>query len=191
MLEAVSKAAARGEIKSLVAVLNGTCNFVLDACARGATLANAVAEAQRCGFAEADSSEDLSGRDAARKLHILASHAFGAELDAVSVQSLDESVAQAARDSAPTGSRLRQIAFAVRVAGRISAAIRFESVATGSPFAALEREWNALTLTRMNGEVLSVCGRGAGRWPTTESVIGDVYDALRARTSRDAPLRSA
>jgi homoserine dehydrogenase len=191
MLEAVSKAAARGEIKSLVAVLNGTCNFVLDACTRGATLAHAVADAQRCGFAEADPSEDLSGRDAARKLQILASHAFGAEVALETVQSLDESVAQAARDSAPTGSRLRQIAFAARDVGRTSAGIRFEPVPAGSPFAALEREWNAITLTLMNGDVLTACGRGAGRWPTTESVMGDVYDALRAQSSRDAPFSSA
>jgi homoserine dehydrogenase len=183
MLEAVRKAAARGEIKSLVAVLNGTCNFVLDACARGATLAAAVAEAQRSGFAEADPSEDLSGRDAARKLRILASHAFGAEVALATVQSLDESVAQAARNSAPTGSRLRQIAFAARDVGSATAGIKFEPVPAGSPFAALEREWNAITLTLMNGDVLTACGRGAGRWPTTESVMGDVYDTLRAQTS--------
>ncbi len=145
MLEVVRKAAARGEIKSLVAVLNGTCNFVLDACARGETLATAVADAQRSGFAEADPSEDLSGRDAARKLQILASHAFGAEVAPAPVHSLDESVAQAARESAKTGGRLRQLAFAVRGAGSISAGIQFERVPAGSPFAALEREWNAIT----------------------------------------------
>ena len=186
MLEAVSNAAARGEIKSIVAVLNGTCNFILDACARGATLANAVADAQRCGFAEADPSEDLSGRDAARKLQILVSHAFGAEVALETVQSVDESVAHAARESAQTGGRLRQIAFAARDAGHISAGIRFESVTGGSPFAALEREWNAITLTLMSGDVLTAYGRGAGSWPTSESVIGDVYDALRARASREA-----
>lgn len=185
MLEAVRKAAARGEIKSLVAVLNGTCNVVLDACARGETLANAVADAQRSGFAEADPSEDLSGRDAVRKLQILSRHAFGAEVAPATVQSLDESVAQAARDSVPTDTRLRQIAFAARDAGRISAGIQFELVPAGSPFAALEREWNAITLTLMNGDVLSAWGRGAGRWPTTESVMGDVYDALRSRACRD------
>lgn len=191
MLEAVSKAGTLGEIKSIVAVLNGTCNFVLDACARGTTLASAVADAQRSGFAEADPNEDLSGRDAARKLQILASHAFGAEVAPTTVQCLDESVAQVARDSPPSGGRLRQLAFAARDVGRMSAGIQFERVPAGSLCAALEGEWNAITLTLMNGDVLTARGRGAGRWPTTESVMGDVYDALRAKAARDASFSSA
>src|SRR5882672_3664475 len=100
MLELLSGAGERGEIESIAAVLNGTCNFVLDRCAQGDALEDAVAEAQRCGFAEADPSDDLSGRDAERKLRILARRGFGVTLDAVPLQALSENVAQQAHDAA-------------------------------------------------------------------------------------------
>ena len=59
MLEAVTN--ARGKIEILAAVLNGTCNFLLDRCASGDSFASAIREAQRLGFAETDPTEDLSG----------------------------------------------------------------------------------------------------------------------------------
>ncbi len=59
------------------AVINGTCNFVLDELARGAPFADAVALAQRNGFAEADPRADLSGTDAAQKLSLIARYVFG------------------------------------------------------------------------------------------------------------------
>ena len=91
MLEVVSRAGDRGEIESIAAVLNGTCNFVLDRCAEKLTrLKIAVAEAQSRGFAEADPSDDLSGWDAERKLRILARQGFGVTLDTVHLQALTD-----------------------------------------------------------------------------------------------------
>jgi homoserine dehydrogenase len=80
---------------------------VLDRCADGDTLKIAVAEAQRRGFAEADPSDDLSGRDAERKLRILAWQGFGATLDTVPHQALTDNVTQQAQDVARTGMKLR------------------------------------------------------------------------------------
>jgi homoserine dehydrogenase len=175
-----------GEIQALHAVLNGTCNFVLDACAAGATLPEAIAEAQRLGFAEADPSEDLSGRDAARKLRILAHHAFGVELTDVSVQVLDESAAaaEAAHAAADAGQRLPQVARAMWQDGHLTASVTFERVTPDSPFFHLTGEWNALSLTLANDDVITVCGRGAGRWPTTEAVMADAFEILRSRGPR-------
>lgn len=173
-----------GEIRALQAVLNGTCNFVLDACAAGATLPEAIAEAQRLGFAEADPSEDLSGRDAARKLRILAQHAFGVELTDVSVQVLDESAAEVARAAADAGQRLPQVARAMWQDGRLTASVTRERVTPDSPFFHLTGEWNALSLTLANDDVITVCGRGAGRWPTTEAVMADAFEILRSRGPR-------
>jgi len=178
-----------GKILSIAAVLNGTCNFVLDACARGATLTEAIAEAQRLGFAESDPTEDLSGRDAARKLRILARTAFGVEIPLV-LPGLDESVAASGRAAALTGERLRQVARVERHNGRVIASVTFERVAAGSPFFDLEGEWNALRLTLATGEITIVRGRGAGRWPTSEAVIADAFDIVRgARASAPATDR--
>jgi homoserine dehydrogenase len=72
LLETVDQFCLPGEIESIEAVLNGTCNFLLETCASGTSLSDALAQAERFGFAEADPADDLSGRDAARKLAILA-----------------------------------------------------------------------------------------------------------------------
>jgi homoserine dehydrogenase len=181
MFEMVSDAIERGGIESIAAVLNGTCNFVLDRCAKGDALDDAVAQAKRCGFAEADPSDDLSGRDAARKLGILARQGFGVALDTVPLQALTETVAQQAHDAARAGTKLRQIARVSRRDGHIAAAVEFERVEAGSLFGALSGEWNGLEIKYTNGEMIALRGRGAGRWPTTEAVMADLFDAARAR----------
>jgi len=68
MLEAVRRA---GALHALDGVLNGTCNFVLSRLGDGASLEEALADAVAAGFAEADSTRDLDGRDAAEKLRLL------------------------------------------------------------------------------------------------------------------------
>jgi homoserine dehydrogenase len=181
MLEAVSGARERGEIESIAAVLNGTCNFVLDRCAEGDVLEDAVAEARRCGFAEADPSDDLSGRDAERKLRILAGQAFGVTLGTVPLQALTENVAQEAHEAARAGTKLRQIARISRRDGHIVAAVEFEPVESGSWFGLLSGEWNGLEVRDTKGEIVAVRGRGAGRWPTTEAVMADVFEVVRTR----------
>jgi homoserine dehydrogenase len=176
MLEAVDRARQRGDITSLVAVLNGTCNFLLDACGSGDSLASAIREAQRLGFAEADPTVDLSGRDAARKIEILARHAFGVELSATEIQAFDESTAAAARAAIAEGCRLRQLARATARDGEIGLSVSFELAGPDSPFYFLSGESNALSLTESDGRTQHVRGRGAGRWPTTEAVIADVHE---------------
>jgi homoserine dehydrogenase len=181
MLERVNGVRARGEIESITAVLNGTCNFVLDRCAEGKALEDAVAEAQRCGFAEADPSDDLSGRDAGRKLKILAWQGFGAALETVSLQALTENVARRAKEVARAGMKLRQIARVSRKSGGVSAAVEFEPVQCESLFGKLSGEWNGLQVNYANGESVALRGRGAGRWPTTESIMADALDIVRIR----------
>ncbi len=181
MLERVSGANERGEMESIAAVLNGTCNFVLDRCAEGAGLENAVAEARRCGFAEADPSDDLSGRDAERKLKILAWQGFDAALDKVALQSLTEHVAQQAWDAARAGTKLRQVARISRKESRITAAVEFERVDPRSLFGALAGEWNGMEVRYTSGKMVVVRGRGAGRWPTAEAAMADIFDVIRAR----------
>jgi homoserine dehydrogenase len=176
MLEAVERARQGADITSLMAVLNGTCNFLLDACAVGDSLAGAIKEAQRLGFAEDDPTEDFSGRDAARKIAILARHAFGVEASTTDIQAFDDSVAEAARAAVAQGRRLRQLARATMSNGDVALSVSFELVGQDSPFYFLSGESNALSLTNSDGRTQYVCGRGAGRWPTTEAVIADVHE---------------
>jgi homoserine dehydrogenase len=181
MIEAVQRVARTSPIASIAAVLNGTCNFVLDQCGEGASLAQAVTEAQERGFAEADPSDDLSGRDASRKLEILARHAFDQVLLGICAQPLTESVRKQAREARASGMRLRQIARATRRGKPVVANIRLETVPADSVFGSLKGEWNALEVTTLEGPTTSIAGRGAGRWPTSESVMADVWDVRRRR----------
>jgi homoserine dehydrogenase len=181
MIETVDRAAAIGAVSAITAVLNGTCNFVLDACADGATLAAAIADAKREGFAEDDATEDLSGRDAEHKLRILCRHAFRAEPETMDVCRLDETVALSAQEAVLAGKRLRQIARVSRQVGGIHAQVRFEVVAPDSYFGRVNREWNALEVFDTSGKTHQVTGRGAGRWSTTEAVMADLFDIHRQR----------
>lgn len=179
MIETVDRIAAERPIARATAVLNGTCNFVLDACAKGETLATAILDAQREGFAEADAAADLGGRDAERKLRILCRHAFRTEPLQIDVQVLDDVVARRAREVASSGRKLRQIALATREEGYVSASVRYEVVEANSLFGRLSQEWNALEIRSVDGRTHTVTGRGAGRWPTTEAVLSDLFDLHR------------
>ncbi len=189
MIETTDRVRSQDRISSLKAVLNGTCNFVLDRCAQGASLEEAIAEAKARGFAEQDPSDDLNGRDAQRKLRVLCRHAFDAEPDFVEAELLDGAIAARARLAAGRGLKLRQIARAFFQNARLIASINFEVVACESAFGQLEREWNGLEIRRQTS--VFVQGRGAGRWPTAEAVMADLFDAHRERVENHCALSFA
>jgi homoserine dehydrogenase len=180
MIETVRRLASNGEITSITAILSGTCNFVLEQCARGISLHVAVREAQERGYAEADASEDLSGRDAARKLRILARYAFGREVDLLSVTGLEEDRLNQLLSDVSSTRPLRLMATAVKLhSGRIDASVRLERINEFHPLVSVAGEWNACVIELANGEATIVTGRGAGRWPTTEAVIADLFELRR------------
>ena len=179
MIEAVRAAAKRGPLIALSGVLNGTCNFVLERCAHGAAWMDALAEAQSLGFAEADPSEDVSGRDAERKLRILAEVAFGERLLSVKTDPLTNDVATFASEAWRRGLSLRQVSRVRRSRDGWIGQVSFESMAREHPLTIATGEWNALLLTQKDGRSVRVVGRGAGRWPTTEAVMADLLEAHR------------
>lgn len=167
MIETVRAARAHAPIVALEAVLNGTVNFLLNRLAQGAAFGAAVAEAQALGLAEADPSADLSGRDAAAKLAILAAEAFGPHgPKAGAVQPLTAAFT-------PGGS-VRQLA---RAAPDV-ASVRLAEVGHDPLFADLPGETNALRVTCADGRTFTCTGPGAGREPTTDSVLGDLLALL-------------
>lgn len=176
MLEVLRREVLRGEINSIAGVLNGTCNYVLDRCVEGLLLSEAVRAAQECGFAEADPAEDLSGRDAARKLRILARQAFGQDLNALEVEPLNTSTLLRRETVLRANETLRLIARAWKIGNKVFGQVQLEAVAADDAFAQTRGEWNRLLITRTNGESVCVSGRGAGRWPTTEAVIAALLE---------------
>jgi homoserine dehydrogenase len=182
MIEAVQRCSTAGSIASLVAILNGTCNFILDQCGDGVALTDALAEARRLGFAESDVSADLGGEDAARKITILCRQAFGDDGRLGQVQPLDEAIADRASKVAAAGLRLRQVARAAPCGDEVHASVKFELVPKESPLGRLRAEWNALQILMKDGSLHTVTGRGAGRWPTTEAILADLFDLYRQRS---------
>ena len=171
LIETVRRARDHGAVVRIEAVLNGTCNFILNRLAEGQAFGEALAAAGAAGFAEADPSADLSGLDAAAKLSILGHEARAGRtaVQGVARETLGPDVAL------PAG-RVRQLARLDVRTGEVSVTLR---TVDGDPlFADLEDEWNALRVTTDDGRVFTARGRGAGRTPTAESVWADLTDLV-------------
>jgi homoserine dehydrogenase len=182
VVETVRAARAEGEVLAVEGVLNGTVNFLIDRLGRGVPFPAALEEARRAGFAEEDPSADLDGRDAAAKLRILAFEAFGQAPQETQVARQTFHLGLA---SSPQGWRsLRQVSRCRRTAHGLAAEVVYEPVDTASPFAGLKGERNALKVLMADGSVRACQGRGAGRWPTAESVLADLGDLHRAAIIR-------
>jgi homoserine dehydrogenase len=182
VVETVRRAGAEGDVAAVEGVLNGTVNFLLDRLGRGMAFDAALEEARRAGFAEEDPSSDLDGRDAAAKLRILAAEAFGEaprEID-VARQSFHLGLATSPEE----WRSLRQVSRCRRAGGRLAAEVVFEQVDAASPFFGLRGERNALSVALADGSTRTCQGRGAGRWPTAESVLADLGDLRRAAIIR-------
>ena len=167
MIETVRAARAHAPIVAIEAVLNGTVNFLLNRLAVGVTFSEAVAEAQALGLAEADPAGDLSGRDAAAKLAILAAEAFGP-------RGPRPGMVQPLTAAFSSGGFVRQLARAAPDA----ASVRLVEVGHDPLFADLPGAGNALRVTCADRRVFTCTGQGAGREPTTDSVMGDLLATL-------------
>ena len=175
MIETLRRARDAGPVAGFEAVLNGTVNFMLDRLSQGDGFDAALDAAKRAGFAEEDSSSDLEGLDAAAKVRLLAFEAFGAapEADAIARDVLGP-------DFVPAGP-VRQISVCRRDGEALSARVGLDADPSDALFLDLNGERNALKVYGEDGRVWRCRGRGAGRWPTTESVLADVGDILRLR----------
>ncbi len=175
------------EVDSLWGIVNATCNFVMTRLEQGdLSLAEAIAEAQKLGFAEAQPDADLDGHDAAAKLSILAYRAFGAWVrpDGFLVRGIRE-IDPADCDLAESmGCRIRQIARAVRINGALDMAVEPLLLPTWHLLASVEEEYNAVYLRCVSSGDLSLFGKGAGALPTATAVLGDLIDLAQDNSVR-------
>jgi homoserine dehydrogenase len=174
--ETVSRARRFGPLHSIAGVLNGTTNFILDQLADGSDFASAISAAQTNGYAERDPQLDLDGTDAAQKLILLARAAFDVDLPLSSVkkqgiQNLDR--------TQNNGHVTRLVAVCQREAHGFTATVSPVELPFDHPLAAVNGIENRLLIQAQSGKSWDVCGNGAGRWPTTEAVLGDLFDLWR------------
>lgn len=176
-------------------ILNGTSNLVLTRMEDGESLGNAVAEAQRAGFAELDPSSDIDGDDARYKLVILLAHAFGTVVAPRDV--FRHGIAALRPEDIAYGNsrgwKLRSLATAERRGDRVLAHVLPSFVPVGSAFAAVRNEYNAISITGAHSGEHLLQGKGAGRLPTGLAVLGDVQRLVQggaysyAKVGPDAP----
>jgi homoserine dehydrogenase len=181
MLEQVRRIAETRCIRALYGVVNGTTNFILDRMAEGMRRDEALSEAQRLGFAELDPTTDLDGSDAAHKLALLAHAAFGSWLHPTEIArtGIEHFDADAVHEAAASGLSVRLVATVESGRDGVRASVEPLFVDRDHIFAETRNEENCLEIRSESGEVVYVRGKGAGRWPTAEAVIADVFDVLR------------
>ena len=186
-LETIKRAKATGPLRRFSAVLNGTTNFVLDQLAAGRSLGVAIREAQRKGYAEASPQLDLTGIDAAQKLIILARAAFGINLSLHSIpcKGIQELNSEALRLANDRGQIVRLIAECRRSNGEITASVEPIELPFSHPLAHATGAENRLLIEPEAGDPFVVSGQGAGRWPTTEAVMADLFDLRFAQAGRE------
>ena len=178
-LETVRRAAALGPVRAVSGVLNGTCNFVLDRCLAGASFEEAVAEAQAAGYAEADPTLDLDGSDTAQKLALLIREAFGVHLP------WKEIPRQGIEGLSP-GKTFRLVASCERTEEGLVAGVRPLELPPDHFFARATGAGNALRIDMEDGSRTELTAQGAGRWPTSASVLADLNDLHALLATRPA-----
>jgi homoserine dehydrogenase len=165
-------------IEALVGIVNGTCNYILTQMTqRGVSYSQALAEAQKAGFAEADPTLDVSGRDAAQKLAILASLAFNARVAErdISVTGIDSLQEADLKFAGELGYVIKLLAIAQRgKKEKISLRVQPTLVHKEDQLAGVGGSFNAVSVYgHAVGHVLFY-GRGAGRTPTASAVVSDI-----------------
>ena len=173
----------RGEpIKRVLGIVNGTTNFILTKMSEeGQSYAEALAGAQALGYAEADPTADVEGLDAAAKVSIIASIAFGCNVVASDVYS--EGISKISAADIAIAKRLGYAVKLLAIAehdndsNEISVRVHPAMVPTHHPLASVRDSFNAVVVDGEASGSLMFYGRGAGGDPTASSVLGDVIDA--------------
>ena len=182
IVKTMREALAANEIRSIHGILNGTCNYILTEMeTTGRDFADVLKDAQDLGYAEADPSFDVGGIDAAHKLAILTSLAFGTEVDfgAVQIEGIEKISATDISFAREFGYKIRLLAIAEKLESGIVQRVHPALVPDGTPLAAVSGVYNAVAVDgdRVGHMVLE--GRGAGEGPTASAVISDIIDIAR------------
>lgn len=174
-------------ITRVLGIVNGTTNFILDQMdTTGAQFADALADAQRLGYAEADPTADVEGHDAAAKAAILASLSFHTRfsLDDVFCEGITKVSAADIASAKEAGFVIKLLAIAEKIdsednGGGISVRVHPTLLPREHPLAAVRGAFNAVFIEAENAGELMFYGQGAGGTPTASAVLGDLVSAAR------------
>ncbi|RSV33538.1 homoserine dehydrogenase [Sphingomonas sp. ABOLE] len=182
VIKGLREGAAANEISRVYGILNGTCNFILSKMeAEGRDFAEILAEAQALGYAEADPTFDIDGIDAAHKLSILASIAFGTQpaFDDLKASGIRHILAADIAEAATLGYRVRLLGIADAGPHGLFQRVHAHLVPLGHPLAHVTGSTNAVVAEGNFVGRLLFQGAGAGDGPTASAVVADLIDIAR------------
>lgn len=173
---------AANEIESIVGIVNGTTNFILSSMdEEGVSYSDALRMAQKKGFAEADPTNDVCGYDAARKLAILASIGFRANVtfDDVLVEGIEKISQKDVQYASEMGYAIKLLAVGTRQDNGIALNVYPAFVPRTHPLASVKGSYNAIYVTGNIVDDVMFYGRGAGSLPTASAVMADVISTAK------------
>lgn len=168
------------DVVRVLGIVNGTTNYILTRMTEaGASYADALAEAQQLGYAEADPTADVEGLDAAAKASIIATIAFGRLVrgSEVVAEGISGITADDISNASALGHVIKLLAVAEEVANALSVRVFPAMVPVDHPLANVRGSFNAVFVEGRSVGDLMFYGRGAGGGPTASAVLGDVVDA--------------
>jgi homoserine dehydrogenase len=181
VIRVLQESLAGAHIQRIHGIVNGTTNYILSEMAsRGCTYADALADAQRLGYAEADPTEDVNGSDAAAKMAILARLAFDTpvHIDQVTFEGIELITADDMQYAQDLGLGLKLIGTAERIDGRLAVRVHPAFLYSGHPLASVHGPFNAVTVESEAITEITMSGPGAGGPQTASAVLGDVISAM-------------
>ena len=196
VIRVVHETLAAAHIERVHGIVNGTTNFILSEMARtGIEYDEAVRLAQHHGYAEADPTEDVTGRDAAAKMAILARLAFGARvtLKDVRYEGIERLTGDDIAYARELGLSLKLLGTAERLDGGLSVRVYPAFLYGEHPLAAIGGSFNAVTIESPAITEITLSGPGAGGPQTASAVLGDIVSAMIPPPTlppppRDVPL---
>ncbi len=181
VIRVLQETLAAAHVERIHGIVNGTTNFILTEMARGGlSYGEALARAQELGYAEADPTDDVTGRDAAAKMAILARLAFSSPvtLDQVTYEGIEQITPEDVEFARDLNLGLKLIGTAERVDGGISVRVHPAFLYPGHPLASVNGAFNAVTVESEAITEITLSGPGAGGPQTASAVLGDVVSAM-------------
>ncbi len=189
VIKALREGLVANHITSIYGILNGTCNYILTRMEReGIAFDKVLKEAQELGYAEAEPSLDIDGLDTAHKACLMASLAYGREVNMsdLSIRGIRGMDAMDIAYAAELGYRIKLLAVIKKSSESIEVRVQPTLIAKGDMLAQVDGVFNAILV---HGDVVGPTlyyGKGAGRAPTASAVVADVVEVARNLSMKSA-----
>lgn len=170
------------KITSFCGILNGTCNYILTLMSNGIDFSKALGMAQKEGFAEADPTLDINGKDTAHKVSVLCQTCFNLNIDMKDIytQGIEEVTSYDIEIAKNLGYEIKLLGISRIKKNKLDARVHPTLIPQNNPLSNVENEFNAVLVNSKNLGPFMAYGYGAGMLPTASAVVSDLIRVSRA-----------